>query len=420
MNTVLISGAGIAGPTLAFWLRAAGFQPTLVERAADLRNGGYVIDFWGLGYDIAERMGLITEINRAGYHVQEMRIVDDQGRRVTGFGTRVFTELTGGRYVTLRRSDLSRLLFGQIKGTTEVIFDNEIVSLDQQSDGVRVRLNHGGERRFDLVIGTDGLHSAVRGLAFGPQQNFEKHLGYVVAAFEVAGYRPRDEDVYLMYGQPGRMLGRFTLHDDRTLFLFVFAAGGDLLPRTLDLQKAMLREVYGGGEWECPQILQRLDETDELYFDRVSQIRMANWSRGRVALAGDAAFCVSLVAGQGSALAMISAYVLAGELATAGGNHDAAFNNYEARLRNFIHAKQQAAERFAPVFAPRTAGGLWFRNQVIRAFAIPGLARFWAGKDIVDVLQLPDYRWPHLQELLPRSEHPGPERLRGLHCRQET
>jgi 2-polyprenyl-6-methoxyphenol hydroxylase-like FAD-dependent oxidoreductase len=401
MKTVLISGAGIAGPTLAFWLRAAGFHPTLIERAPDLRAGGYVIDFWGLGYDIAERMGLIMEINRAGYHVQEMRIVDDRGERVTGFGTKVFSELTGGRYVTVRRSDLSRLLFEKIRGTTEIIFDSEIVGLQQQPDGVRVRLKHGDDRQFDLVVGADGLHSAVRGLAFGPQHEFEKNLGYVVAAFEMSGYRPRDEDVYLMYGQPGRMLGRFALHDDRTLFLFVFAAEDDTLPGTLDLQKAMLRKTYGEGKWECPQVLQRLDETDDLYFDRVSQIRMENWSQGRVVLAGDAAFCVSLLAGQGSALAMISAYVLAGELASAGGRHQEAFANYEACLRNYIGVKQQGAERFASAFAPRTAGGLWFRNQVIRAFAIPGLARFAIGRDIVDTLRLPDYRWPLLKELLP-------------------
>ena len=398
-KAVLISGAGIAGPTLAFWLRAAGFQPTLIERAPELRTGGYVIDFWGLGYDIAERMGLIKEINRVGYRAQELRIVDDRGQRVTGFGTKVFSELTAERYVTLRRSDLSRLLFEKIRGTAEVVFDSEIVGLQQQPDGVRVRLRHGGERRFDLVIGADGLHSAVRGLAFGPQREFEKHLGYVVAAFEVAGYRPRDDDVYLMYGQPGRMLGRFTLHDDRTLFLFVFAAEGDTLPGTLDLQKSMLRKTYGEGKWECPQVLQRLEETDELYFDRVSQIRMESWSQGRVALAGDAAVCVSLLAGQGSALAMISAYVLAGELGSAGGRHEAAFSNYEARLRNYITAKQRGAERFASAFAPRTAGGLWFRNQVIRAFAIPGVARFAIGRDIADTLQLPDYRWPQLQEL---------------------
>ena len=203
MNTVLISGAGIAGPTLAFWLRAAGFQPTLVERAAELRSGGYVIDFWGLGYDIAERMGLVTAINRAGYHAKELRIVDDRGRRVAGFGTKVFTEYDGR---ALRDAEAQRPLavaFREGQGNTEVIFDNEIVSLDSSQDGVRVRLKHGGERQFDLVIGADGLHSAVRGLAFGPQQNFEKQLGYVVAAFEVAGYRPRDEDIYLMYGRAG-------------------------------------------------------------------------------------------------------------------------------------------------------------------------------------------------------------------------
>jgi len=217
-KTVLISGAGIAGPTLAFWLKAAGFQPTLIERAPALRTGGYVIDFWGLGYDIAERMGLLAGIDRIGYRVREMRIVDDLGVRVTGFGTQVLGELTGGRYVTLARSDLSRLLLEKANRTTEVIFGNEIVGFQEQPDCVRVQLKHSGERRFDLVIGADGLHSEVRKLAFGPQHQFEKQLGYVVAAFEVRGYRPRDEDVYLMHGRPGRMLGRFTLHDDRTLF----------------------------------------------------------------------------------------------------------------------------------------------------------------------------------------------------------
>jgi 2-polyprenyl-6-methoxyphenol hydroxylase-like FAD-dependent oxidoreductase len=172
MKSVLISGAGIAGPTLAYWLKAAGFEPTLVERAAVLQAGGYVIDFWGLGYDIAERMGVLPDINRGGYHVREMRIVDDLGRRLAGFGTRVFTELTGGRYVTLQRSELSRLLFEKVKDRVESIFGDEIVALREQPDGVRVELRHAGERRFDLVIGADGLHSAVRGLVFGPQCSF--------------------------------------------------------------------------------------------------------------------------------------------------------------------------------------------------------------------------------------------------------
>ena len=392
-KTVLISGAGIAGPTLAYWLKEGGLEPTLIERAPVLRTSGYVIDFWGLGYDIAERMGLTSEINDVGYHMRQLKIVNDRGKRVSGFGADVFRELTGGRYVTLGRSDLSRLLFEKVKGTTEVIFGNEIVGLRQSADSVQVELERGGERRFDLVIGADGLHSDVRKLAFGPQHRFEKHLGYFVAAFEARGYRPRNEDVYVMYSQPGRMIGRFTLHDDRMLFLFVFAADSGFLPATLDQQKAMLREEYRDAKWECPRILAELDGSDDLYFDRVSQIRMGGWSRGRVALVGDAAFCVSLLAGQGSALAMISAYVLAGELVNAGERHEVAFAKYEAFLRAFIDMKQHGAERFAAAFAPRTRWGLWFRNQVMMAFSIPGLARLSAGREIVDTLQLPDYHW---------------------------
>jgi 2-polyprenyl-6-methoxyphenol hydroxylase-like FAD-dependent oxidoreductase len=396
MKSVLISGAGIAGPTLAFWLKAGGFEPTIVERAPGLRTGGYVIDFWGLGYDLAERMGLIDEINRTGYHAREMKVVNDTGRRVAGFGTNVFSELTGGRYVTLPRSALSRLLFDKVNNSTETIFDDEVVALEQDADGVRVTLERAGERRFDLAIGADGLHSSLRRLAFGPQAEFETHLGYAVAAFEASGYRPRDEDVYVMYGEPGRMLGRFTLHDDRTLFLFVFVASETDLPATPQAQKALLRDLYGHGGWECGKILSELELAGELYFDSVSQIRMPGWSRGRIALAGDAAFCVSLLAGQGSALAMISAYVLAGELGACEGRYSQAFANYEARLRGYILSKQRGARRFAGAFAPKTAAGLSFRNMVMKAFAIPGLARFVIGKDIADRIELPDYPWPAL------------------------
>ncbi len=397
-KTVLISGAGIAGPTLAFWLHAAGFETTLVEQASALRSGGYVIDFWGLGYDIAERMGLAPAINRIGYHIREMRIVDGRGERVAGFGTDVFNELTGGRYVTLGRSDLSRLLFERICGRAEVIFGDEIIELEEDADGVRVGFKRAPARRFDLVIGADGLHSNVRRLVFGPQARFERQLGYLVAAFEVRGYRPRDEDVYVTYSEPSRMLGRVALRGDRTLFLFVFAADIGDPPRLPDppAQKSLLRATFGEEKWECRHILRELDRCDDLYFDRVSQIHMAKWSQGRVALLGDAAFCVSLLAGQGSALAMTAAYVLAGELAQSPERHEAAFGKYEEQLRRFIESKQRGAERFAGAFAPKTRWGLFLRNQVIRLCAIPGVARFSFGGDIADSLRLPDYAWPAL------------------------
>ncbi len=393
-KTVLISGAGIAGPALAFWLKRGGFEPTLLECAPRLRSGGYVVDFWGLGYDIAERMGLTDAIERVGYHIRELRVVDRRGRRIAGFGTRVFSDVTGGRFVTVSRSDLSRLIFDKIGGATETIFGDEIVSLQERSGAVDVQFRKGGTRRFDLVIGADGLHSNVRRLMFGSQDRFETRLGYQVAAFEANGYRPRDEDVYVVYNQPGRMLGRFTLHDDRTLFLFVFTFDHPRPVLTAAEQKAILRERFADGSSECERVLDELDRADSLYFDRVSQIKMERWSWGRVALVGDAAFCVSLAAGQGAALAITAAYVMAGELVKASGRHEEAFRNYEVLLRDYIAAKQKGAERFSSALAPRTRWGLFVRNRVMKAAAIPGLARLSFGRDIIDKLLLPDYRWP--------------------------
>ena len=395
-QTILISGAGIGGPTLAYWLARAGFKPTLVEHAPTLRGGGYVIDFWGLGYEIAQRTGLEAGIQRAGYRIKELRVVDGDGRRVAGFGTSVFTELTGGRYVTIARSELSRQIFETTANDTETIFGDEIVSLAEHADHVAVKLKRGGDRRFDLVVGADGLHSAVRRLAFGPQAQYEKHLGYVVAAFEAENYPHRDEDIYLMYCEPGRMLGRVTLRENKTLFLFVFAHEAGAHRPDLAGQKALLRATWGDGRWECPEILDALDAAGDVYFDRVSQIRMPRWSSGRTVLLGDAAYCVSLLAGQGTALAMLGAYVLAGELAKADGDHASAFRNYESKLRVYIEGKQNGAERFATAFAPRTRFGLWFRNQVLNVASLPGLAKLMVGRDIVETMKLPEYDRPVL------------------------
>ena len=317
-KSVLISGIGVAGPTLAYWLGKSGFRPTIIEHAPTLRSGGYVIDFWGLGYDIAERMGLSDKINHAGYHIREMRIVNGKGERITGFGTNVFRELTGGRYVTIGRSDLSRLLFEKIKNDTEIVFGDEIVGLREEANSVQVMFKHGGQRRFDLVIGADGLHSAVRRLVFGSQDRFEKRLGYIVAAFEVSGYRPRDEDVYVSYCQPGRMLGRVALKKDRTLFLFVFAKNNGARSDMSDQssQKTLLRECLTMENGKPHAFLPNWS-VHRISISTASAKSKCHWSRGRVALVGDAAYCVSLLAGQGSALAMTGAYVLAGELAKA-------------------------------------------------------------------------------------------------------
>jgi 2-polyprenyl-6-methoxyphenol hydroxylase-like FAD-dependent oxidoreductase len=388
---VLISGAGIAGPTLAYWLLRYGHQPTIVDHAPALRTGGYVIDFWGLGYDIAEKMGLTGEIRALGYFVKEVRFVDGAGTRVGGFSANVFSAATRDRYVSLRRGDLASAIYGTVDGRVETVFGDSIAAIAEDADGVDVTFAHGAPRRFDLVFGADGLHSNVRKLVFGPQSGFEDYLGYKVAAFEVEGYRPRDEDVYVLYTEVGKQIARFAMRDDRTTVLFVNIDKEPETPDDLAGQKAALHATFGNGAWESKPILAALDRTDALYFDRVSQIRMDSWTSGRVALLGDAAFCASLLAGEGTALAMIAAYVLAGELDRAGGDHKAAFAAYERLMRPFIDEKQKAAKGFAASFAPKSALALFLRNQVSKLMGIPFVAHIAIGRGLTDNVDLPDY-----------------------------
>ena len=391
--TVLISGIGIAGPTLAYWLSVYGVKSTLVERAPGLRPGGYAIDFWGRGYDIAERMGIIDDVLRDGYQLKEMRIVNARGRRIGGFNVGVFRAATNGRYVTIPRSDLAKHIYRKIQRHCETNFGDSITGITQTPNGVDVSFQHAPTRRFDLVIGADGLHSNVRKLVFGPEERFEKFLGYSVAAFEVAGYQPRDEAIYVSYSCPGKQVGRLAVRNNRTLFLFVLADGsqGKIDSFDTEAQKTVLRSHFGDLGWECPQILSAMESCDELYFDRISQIRMNRWSQGRVALVGDAAFCPSLLAGQGSALAMIGAYVLAGELCQANGSPEEALRRYEQLLHPFMLTKQNAAEKFAGSFAPKTHLGLFVRNQVTKVLGIPFVTRRVMGSALLDPIDLPDY-----------------------------
>ncbi len=406
--SVLISGIGIAGPTLAYWLSVYGIESTLVERAPQLRTGGYAIDFWGLGFDVAERMGILPEIRRDGYNISELRIVNAQGRRIGGFDVDIFRKTAQGRYVTIARSDLARDIYRKVEGNCEMIFGDSITGTDQRPDGVEVTFEHAPSRHFDVVIGADGLHSVVRKLTFGNEDQFQEFLGYSVAAFEVAGYPHRDEDIYINYSVPGKQVGRLTLRNDRTLFLFVFADERGRLTDLHDIaaKKEALRSHFGDLGWECPQILAALDSCAELYFDPVCQIRMKSWSKGRVGLVGDAAFCPSLLAGQGSALAMVAAYVLAGELGATDSSPEEALQRYEKRLHPFMLGKQEAAKKFAASFTPKTRWGLFLRNQVTKAFAIPFFGKWVLGSSLLDRLELPDYS----ETADPTSSSPKPSR----------
>lgn len=387
---VAISGAGMAGAALAYWLHRTGHTPTLVEQAPKFRTGGYVIDFWGVGYQVAKRMDIEDRIRAAGYQIERLRSVGSSGKIKTDVNVDVFRGILGDDFTSLPRGDLAAAIYSTIDGKVETIFADSITAIDQHSGGVRLAFCTSPPRDFDLVIGADGLHSNVRGLAFGAERNYEHYLGCKVAAWVVDGYRPRDDLSYVTYNIPGRQVGRFALRGDRTMFLFIFRAEHDRVGGVGETPKDQLRNAFDGAGWECREILATLDDVDDLYFDVVSQIRMDSWSRDRVLLIGDAAGCISLLGGEGTGLAMTEAYVLAGEFERAGGDHRRAFEAYEARLRPFVESKQTGATKFIGYFATRTRFGLWLRNIAMRTMNFAPLATLFAGS-VRDDFELPDY-----------------------------
>jgi 2-polyprenyl-6-methoxyphenol hydroxylase-like FAD-dependent oxidoreductase len=384
---IAISGAGVAGAALAYWSHRTGHTPTLIEQAPEFRTGGYMIDFWGVGYQVAKRMGVEDAIRSAGYEIERLRSVGSRGQVKADVDVDVFRRLIGEDFTSLPRGDLAAAIYTTIEDKVETIFGDSIAAVDEHGDGVRLTFENSAPRDFDLLIGADGLHSNVRRLVFGRERDFERYLGCKVAACVVDGYRPRDELVYVTYGAPGRQLARFALRDDRTMFLFIFRAEHDVIDAT---PKDQLRNEFGNVGWECRAFLAALDDVDDLYFDVVSQIRMDRWSRGRVLLIGDAAGCISLLGGEGTGLAISEAYVLAGELVRAGADYRRAFEAYQALLRPFIKNKQAGAVRYIPFFATRTRFGLWVRNVGLRMANFVPLATLFAGS-VRDEFTLPDY-----------------------------
>ena len=363
----------------------------MIERAPQFRTGGYVIDFWGVGYRVAQLMGIEAAVRDAGYQVQSIRSVGPDGQVRASLGVEAFRRAAGGRFTSLPRGDLAAAIYATIEHDVETIFGDSITAINEHPDGVCVSFAQAKTRDFDLVIGADGLHSNVRRLTFGPESDVEHYLGCLVAACVVEGYRPRDELAYVTYSEPGRSVGRFSLRGDRAMFLFVFRSEQAADPGKLAARKALLRREFGDAGWECPHILAALDGVDDLYFDVVSQIRLDRWSRGRTALVGDAAACVSLMAGEGTGLAMTEAFVLAGELACARGDYRRAFDAYEARLRPFVEGKQAAGRKFVPVFATQTRLGIWFRNLAMRTMNFRPLAELLLTRSVRDDFELPNY-----------------------------
>jgi 2-polyprenyl-6-methoxyphenol hydroxylase-like FAD-dependent oxidoreductase len=392
-KTVLVSGCGIAGPALAYWLLRNGYKPSIVEKAPEFRSGGYIVDFWGVGFDVAEKMGLLPKLREAGYTNDNIVFVRRDGRIRSSFGGAPMRRALGDRFLSIRRGDLARIVYDSVKDDVETSFDDEIDSLVQLADRTLVTFKSGEAREYDLVIGAGGLHSGVRAHAFPSGDRAERYLGYYAAVFVAQGYSKRDEHTYLSFASPGRQASRFSLRDGRTGFLFVFAQQ-DRLPSLWDIeaQKALLIHTFSSDGWtEWPEIERHLRAANEIYFHAVSQVEMPAWSSGRVALVGDAAYCPSLLAGEGSAFAMAGAYILAGELGRAEGNYQIAFERYEQAFRPFIERKQKSARAFASSFTPATSFGLVIRDVVLHLTAIPTVADYLMRKFVSDQFVLPDY-----------------------------
>lgn len=371
---------------MAYWLDRAGMTPVIVEAAPAVRTGGYMIDFWGLGFSVAEAMGLGERLREIGYVIHELKLLDGHGRVTTRLAVDAIMGATNDRYVSVLRGDLARELNRVVSDRVETLVGNTVTSVSQDRGGVDVTFSHAPPRRFDLVIGADGLHSSVRTLVFGPEDNFALPLGYRFAAFTAADYPHRDELAYVSRTVPGRQIVRCTLRDARTVFFMIVAS-------ELINGPSALAGLYADIGSEAGEIIEAIERSDDLYFDTVSQVHMPTWSRGRVALIGDAAYCPSLLAGEGSSFAMAGAYLLAGELASAGRHYGQAFQMYEQRFRPFIDHKQRAARRLGGWFAPRTQTGLFVRNQLTRLAAIPGLSSLLVGPMVAHDLPMPAYQW---------------------------
>ena len=357
-QTVLISGASIAGPALAYWLSRYGFHVTVVERAPELRPGGQAIDFKGQTHrTVLERMGIWDEIQQRQTGKFDTVYLDDAGRELAIMPG----EFTGGD-VEIMRGDLSAIMYERTAARCEYRFGDSITALTETAGGVQVEFEHGTPQTFDLVIGADGIHSRVRRLAFGPEQDFVRHLGYYYCVAGAPGWghdaARRERLTARAWNAPGRMAAR---GGSKGSHLYLFASPElDDIRGDVAAQQRLITGKFAGLGGEVPSMLAELGGLDGFYLDAIAQVEMkGRYTAGRVALVGDAGYGNTL-GGFGTGLAVVGAYVLAGELAMAAGDHTIAFARYDEIMRRYAKiAGNSNAGRF---MAPRTAGGIRARN----------------------------------------------------------
>ena len=360
---VLISGAGIAGPLLGWWLRRYGFEPTIVERSPEARPGGQAVDIRGAARNVVEQMGLLPDIRAASVRERGIAFVDERGRIRATMAADAFGGEGIVAEIEILRGDLSTILVDATRPDIEYLFDDSITELVDADDGVRVTFGSGARRSFDLVIGADGVHSRVRRLTRGDESAFVRPLGGYTAYFTMAGPPPRG-DWFLLYNAPG---GRAAaIRPDReanTKAMLSFRSSqlddqGDAAE-----QMRILEAVFAGVGWQVPQLLAAMRDARDFHFDTIAQVHMDRWTHKRTALVGDAGYAASHVSGLGTSLAIVGAYVLAGELANAGGDHTVAFPRYEAELRPYVTQCQDLPPGGIKGFLPGSPAAIWMRDQ---------------------------------------------------------
>jgi 2-polyprenyl-6-methoxyphenol hydroxylase-like FAD-dependent oxidoreductase len=365
---VLISGAGIAGPALAYWLSERGFTATVVERAPAPRAGGQTVDLRGAGRTVIERMGLMERVRGVSVSQRGIAFVRADGR----IAARMPTELFGGEgivsEVEVLRGDLGQVLYEATVPATEYLFDDTVRGLDQDDEGVTVTFEKARPRRFGLVIGADGLNSAIRGLAFGPQAEYLRPLGCYTAWFTV----PAEFDLdgwFLMHNAPGGLVASMRpgrVPGETKAGLSFRSAPIDYDPRDTAAQMNILSARFSGAGWEVPRMLRAMRTAPDFFFESNAQIRLDRWSSGRAALVGDAGYCPTPLTGLGTSLALVGAYVLAGELAAADGDHQVAFARYEQIARPYVVKGQELPPGGVKGFAPDSAIAIGLRNASMR------------------------------------------------------
>ncbi|MDH6197682.1 2-polyprenyl-6-methoxyphenol hydroxylase-like FAD-dependent oxidoreductase [Mycobacterium frederiksbergense] len=372
---VLISGGGIAGLTLAYWLHHHGHDPVVVERAPRGQFGGYGIDFFGTGYDIAARMGLTDRLAAHQLPTEDIRYIDKRGRPRARLERRLLEKVIGGPYLALMHARLEEALADAVGNRVEVRHENRIAAVEQRPDGIDVVFADGTQEGFDLLVGADGVHSATRELVFGPEEQFARHLGYAMACYPVPDTHnlgPRR----IHYSEPGRQIVLYPTDTPGELIaLFLHHTAERDIPRRSE-RRATLHDAFDGMGWITPDLLAAAPE-DDLFMDNLTQIRIPTWHRGRVALIGDACAAMTLTSAQGASMAMAGGYLLA-EALNQHADHTTAFRAYDARLRPAVRLRQDRARAFARTLVPRTRTGLVIQGAlscIVMREAFAGLLR---------------------------------------------